>query len=147
MLAYLYEVGVAADLGDRAAEIRALVKDRAPELRGWTAQYVATDADGRARMWRDGTSPGELVLDQAALACYDLVPALLRRTLPYLASERGRRKPCAAAAVGSLARQPSSILRATIKPYPADNARCITPHWKSMRREQFSLSLPDSSTS
>ncbi|WP_019066661.1 hypothetical protein [Streptomyces hokutonensis] len=108
MLAYLYEVGVAADLGDRAAEIRAQVTDRAPELRAWTAEYVSTDADGRARMWRDGTGLGELVLDQAALACFDLVPALLRRTLPYLASERDRRRACAAAAVGSLARHPAA---------------------------------------
>ena len=108
MLAYLYEVGVAADLGDRAAEIRARVKDRAPELRAWTAEYVSADADGRARMWRDGTGLGELVLDQAALACFDLVPALLQRTLPYLASERARRRTCAAAAVGSLARHPSA---------------------------------------
>ncbi|MER5345541.1 hypothetical protein ABT030_35640 [Streptomyces mirabilis] len=106
MLAYLYEVGVAADLGDQAGEIRARVKDRAPELRAWTAEYVSTDADGRARMWRDGTGLGELILDQAALACFDLVPALLRRTLPYLASERARRRTCAAAAVGSLARHP-----------------------------------------
>ncbi|WP_406274308.1 hypothetical protein OH779_39005 [Actinacidiphila glaucinigra] len=108
MLAYLYEVGVAADLGDRAAEIRARVRDRAPELRAWTAEYVSTDADGRARMWRDGTGPGELVLDQAALACFDLVPVLLRRTLPHLASERARRRTCAAAAVGSLARHPAA---------------------------------------
>lgn len=106
MLAYLYEVGVAADLGDQAGEIRARVKDRAPELRAWTAEYVSTDADGRARMWRDGRGLGELVLDQAALACFDLVPGLLRRTLPYLASERARRRTCAAAAVGSLARHP-----------------------------------------
>ncbi|MFF7209214.1 hypothetical protein ACFZAU_01595 [Streptomyces sp. NPDC008238] len=108
MLAYLYEVGVAADLGDRAAEIRAQVKGRAPDLRAWTAAYVSTDADGRARMWRDGTGLGELVLDQAALACFDLVPALLRRTLPHLASERARRRTCAAAAVGSLARHPEA---------------------------------------
>ncbi|WP_427920565.1 hypothetical protein [Streptomyces sp. cg40] len=108
MLAYLHEVGVSGDLGDRAAQIRARVKDRAPELRAWTAQYVSTDADGRARMWRDGTGVGELVLDQAALACFDLVPTLLRRTLPYLTSERARRRACAAAAVGSLARHPAA---------------------------------------
>ena len=108
MLVYLYEVGVAADLGDRAAEIRARVKDRAPELRAWTVEYVSADADGRARMWRDGTGLGELVLDQAALGCFDLVPALLRRTLPYLASERARRRTCAAAAVGALARHPTA---------------------------------------
>ncbi|MGI5254464.1 hypothetical protein [Actinacidiphila glaucinigra] len=57
---------------------------------------MSTDADGRARMWRDGTGPGELVLDQAALACFDLVPVLLRRALPHLASERagvGRAPP------------------------------------------------------
>ena len=108
MLAYLYEVGVAADLGDRAAEIRSRVKDRAPELRAWTAEYLSADPDGRARMWQDGTGLGELVLDQAALACFDLVPALLQRTLPYLASERARRRTCAAAAVGSLARHPAA---------------------------------------
>ncbi|WP_046506169.1 hypothetical protein [Streptomyces odonnellii] len=109
MLAYLYPIGVAADFGDRAAEIRARVKDRTPELRAWTAEYVSTDADGRARMWRDGTGLGELVLDQAALACFDLVPALLWRTLPHLASERARRRTCAAAAVGSLARSPQAF--------------------------------------
>lgn len=108
MLAYLYEVGVAADLGDRAGEIRARVQDRVSELRGWTAEYVSADADGRAQMWQDGKAPGDLVLDQAALACFDLVPVLLRRTLPYLASERVRRRTCAAAAVGSLARHPAA---------------------------------------
>ncbi|WP_392958613.1 hypothetical protein [Streptomyces sp. LN245] len=59
-------------------------------------------------MWKDGTGLGELVLDQAVLACFDLVPALLRRVLPHLASERVRRSTCAAAAVGSLARHPSA---------------------------------------
>ncbi|MFE2912256.1 hypothetical protein ACFXI0_15240 [Kitasatospora indigofera] len=108
MLAYLYEVGAAADLGDRAAGIRAGVKDRAPELRAWNVEYLSADAEGRARMWQDGTGLGELVLDQAALACFDVVPVLLRRTLPYLASERVRRRTCAAAAVGSLARHPAA---------------------------------------
>ncbi|MFD5813967.1 hypothetical protein [Streptomyces sp. NPDC127038] len=108
MLAYLYEVGVAADLGDSAAEIRARVEDRAPALRAWTVEYLSADAEGRARRWHDGTGLGELVLDQAALACFDLVPTLLQRTLPYLGSERVRRRTCAAAAVGALARHPSA---------------------------------------
>lgn len=108
MLAYLYEVGVAADLGDRAVQIRAQVQDCEPELQGWTAEYLSADADGRARKWQDGTGLGELVLDQAALACFDLVPEFLRRALPYLASERARRRTCAAAAVGSLARHPAA---------------------------------------
>ncbi|MEU9979381.1 hypothetical protein [Streptomyces sp. NPDC051014] len=50
MLAYLYEVGVAADLGDEAAEIRTQVQDTEPELQCWTAEYVLADTDGRARM-------------------------------------------------------------------------------------------------
>ncbi|MFJ9900162.1 hypothetical protein ACIQPR_43215 [Streptomyces sp. NPDC091280] len=108
MLAYLYVVGAAADLGDQTTEIRARVQDRAPELRGWTVEYVSADEDGRARMWQDGTGLGELVLDQAALACFDVVPVLLQRTLPYLASERARRRTCAAAAVGALARHPAA---------------------------------------
>ncbi|MFJ5229917.1 hypothetical protein ACIQBJ_08420 [Kitasatospora sp. NPDC088391] len=111
MLVYLYAVGVAADLGDRYAEIRALVERRAPELRSWTDDFLAADADGRVRLWQDGTDLGELVLDQAALACFDLAPTLLRRTLPHLASERARRRTCAAAAVGSLARHPSASTR------------------------------------
>ncbi|MFD8418495.1 hypothetical protein [Streptomyces sp. NPDC059466] len=108
MLAYLYVVGAAADLGDQATEIRARVQDRAPELRDWTVEYVSADEDGRARMWQDGTGLGELVLDQAALSCFDVVPVLLQRTLPYLASERARRRTCAAAAVGALARHPAA---------------------------------------
>ncbi|MGW4604912.1 hypothetical protein ACWENS_16775 [Streptomyces sp. NPDC004532] len=108
MLAYLYAVGVAADLGDRAAEIRARVEDRAQELRAWTDNYLSTDADGRSRTWQDGTGLGELVLDQATLACFDLMPTLLRQTLPHLASERVARRTCAAAAVGALARHPSA---------------------------------------
>ncbi|MFF8532333.1 hypothetical protein ACF07B_10295 [Streptomyces sp. NPDC015532] len=108
MLVYLYVVGVAADLGEGAAEIRARAEDRAGELRAWTDAHLSDDADGRARMWQDGTGLGELVLDQAALACFDLVPALLRRALPHRASERARRGTCAAAAVGSLARHPSA---------------------------------------
>ena len=108
MLAYLYAVGLAADLGDRATEIRARVQARAMELRAWTVDYLAADAEGRARLWQDGTGLGDLVLDQAALACFDLTPALLWRTLPHLASERARRRTCAAAAVGSLARHPAA---------------------------------------
>jgi hypothetical protein len=108
MLAYLYRVGVAGDLGGEAAETRARIQARAPELRAWTVQYLSADADGRARMWQDGTGLGELALDQAALACFDVVPVLLRRTLPYLTSERARRRACAAAAVGSLARHPTA---------------------------------------
>jgi hypothetical protein len=108
MLAYLYVVGVAADLGEGAAEVRARVETHAGELRAWTDAHLSADADGRARMWQDGMGLGELVLDQAALACFDLVPALLRRVLPHLASERARRSTCAAAAVGSLARHPSA---------------------------------------
>ncbi|MER6784288.1 hypothetical protein ABT330_06545 [Streptomyces sp. NPDC000658] len=94
MLAYLYAVGVAADLGERALQIRARTTERAAELRAWTDGYLAADADARARMWRDGTGRGELVLDRAALACFDLVPAFLRRTLPHLASERVQRRTC-----------------------------------------------------
>ncbi|MGW5639639.1 hypothetical protein, partial [Streptomyces sp. NPDC003832] len=47
MLAYLYEVGAAADLGGRAAEIRAGVKDRAPEVQVWTRRYRARARSGR----------------------------------------------------------------------------------------------------
>ncbi|MFG2824485.1 hypothetical protein ACGFX4_34275 [Kitasatospora sp. NPDC048365] len=108
MLAYLHAIGVAADLGDHAAVTRARVEHHAAELRAWTSDYLAADRDGRARMWQDGTGLGELVLDQAALACFDLVPTLLRRVLPHLASERPRRRACAAAAIGSLARHPSA---------------------------------------
>ncbi|MFE2531020.1 hypothetical protein [Streptomyces sp. NPDC059371] len=108
MLAYLYAVGVAADLGERAPEVRARGEGRAAELRAWTDAYLAADADARARMWRDGTGRGELVLDRAALACFDLVPTLLRPTLPHLASERLQRRTCAAVAVGSLAGHPSA---------------------------------------
>lgn len=108
MLVYLYAVGVAADLGEGAAEVRSRVEVHAGELRAWTDAYLSADAGDRVRMWQDGTGLGELVLDQAALACFDLVPALLPRVLPHLASERARRRTCAAAAVGSLARHPST---------------------------------------
>ncbi|WP_438305641.1 hypothetical protein ACSHXN_38785 [Streptomyces sp. HUAS TT11] len=108
MLAYLYAVGVAADVGDRAAETRVRVEDRAQELRSWTDNYLSVDADGRYRMWQEGTGLGELVLDQATLACFDLMPTLLRQTLSHLASERVGRRTCAAAAVGALARHPSA---------------------------------------
>ncbi|WP_033823264.1 hypothetical protein [Kitasatospora sp. MBT63] len=109
MLVHLYAVGIAADLGDHAAELRARVGERTPELRSWTDDYLSADVNGRSRMWQDGTGLGELALDQAALACFDLVPTLLRRTLPYLASKRARRRTCAAAAIGSLAGHPSAM--------------------------------------
>ncbi|MFD9475566.1 hypothetical protein [Streptomyces nojiriensis] len=109
MLAYLHAVCVAADLGARAAEIRARVENRAPELQAWTASCLSADVDARARMWQDGTELGEPVLGQAALACFDVVPSLLHRALPHLASERGRRRTCAAAAVVALARHPSAL--------------------------------------
>ncbi|GJF33833.1 hypothetical protein KNE206_65330 [Kitasatospora sp. NE20-6] len=130
MLAYLYAVGIAADLGDRAEEIRTRVGDRAPQLRAWTEDYLSADADGRARMWQDGTGLGGLVLDQAALACFDLAPALLRRTLPHLASERAGRRTCAAAAVGSLARHPSaSAQRPALLEQLTSMARAaVSPH-------------------
>ncbi|MFI5530699.1 hypothetical protein ACIA8O_19375 [Kitasatospora sp. NPDC051853] len=105
MLVYLYGVGVAADVGGREREVRARIAGRGPELDAWTADYLAADQDGRSRMWQDegGTGPGELVIERAALACGDLAPGLLRRVLPYLESEHGRRRALAAAAVGSLA--------------------------------------------
>lgn len=116
MLAYLYAVGVAADLGERAPGIRARTEERAAELRAWTDAYLAADADARARMWRDGTGRGELVLDRAALACFDLVPMLLPRMLPHLASERVHRRTCAAAALGSLAAHPAvSVQRPALR--------------------------------
>ncbi|OPC79569.1 hypothetical protein B4N89_00160 [Embleya scabrispora] len=109
MLAYLYAVGTAADLGTtRAAEIRTRVEDRASQMREWTGDYLAADDDTRGRMWQDGTSLGELVLDQAVLACFDLAPSLLQRALPHLSSAHGSRRSCAAAAIGTLARHPSA---------------------------------------
>ncbi|MFJ1598751.1 hypothetical protein [Streptomyces sp. NPDC088261] len=111
MLAYLYAVGTAADLGDGAEEIRAQVEGLAPQLRAWTGDYLSADADARTLMWQNDTGLGELVLDQAALACFDLAPTLLRRALPHLASARPLSRTSAAAAVGSLARNPSASAR------------------------------------
>ena len=51
---------------------------------------------------------GDVVLDQARLACFDAVPAILPRVLPHLASARPKRRACAAAAIGELARHPSA---------------------------------------
>ncbi|MGW4645879.1 hypothetical protein [Kitasatospora sp. NPDC004289] len=109
MLVHLYGVGVAADLGGREGETRARIAGREAELAAWTAGYLAADEADRHRMWRDesGTGVGDLVLEQAALACHDLAPVLLRRVLPYLSSERWKRRVLAAAAVGSLALHPS----------------------------------------
>lgn len=104
MLSYLQAVAVAADLGDQAEAIRARVKARALELTAWVGEYLQADVVGRARLWADGTGVGELVLEQARLACYDAVPELLRRTLPHLTRARPRHRVCAAAAVGALAR-------------------------------------------
>lgn len=133
MLAYLHAVGTAADLGTQATEIRARVEGRASKLREWTDEYLAADDDGRARMWQDGTGLGELVLDQAALACFDLAPSLLHRALPHLASERGSRRSCAAAAVGTLARHPSaSPQRPALLPQLTSTAGAAdSPHHKA----------------
>ncbi|MFE3108888.1 hypothetical protein [Kitasatospora indigofera] len=128
MLAYLYAVGTAADLGDGAEEIRARVEGHAPQLRAWTGDYLAAEPGARARMWQDGTGLGELVLDQAALACFDLAPTLLRRALPYLTSERSGRRTCAAAAIGSLARHPfASEQRPALLAQLASMARAAGP--------------------
>lgn len=108
MLAYLQTVGVVADLGDRAQDIRTRVENRKPDLHSWIADYLAADADGHDRLWEDGTGPGDLVLDQATLACFDSVPEILGRVVPHLASERARHRAAAAAAVGALARHPSA---------------------------------------
>lgn len=109
MLAYLYRVGVVADLGGEAAEIRNRAEARGLELRGWTAEYLSADAERRAGMWEDGTGLGELVLDQAAVACFAVVPGVLERVTPRLDSARARHRVCAAAAVGTLAQHPSAL--------------------------------------
>jgi hypothetical protein len=93
MLAYLHAVATAADLGDRAAMIRTRVQERASALQAWAGAYVAADDDGRSLLWKDGTGLGELALDQAGLACFDAVPAILQRVLPNLTAENPRRRP------------------------------------------------------
>ncbi|MFE5210378.1 hypothetical protein [Streptomyces sp. NPDC056600] len=108
VLAYLYAVAVGADLGDREAEVRARVTRCEPELRRWNADYLTADATGRELLWGDCSGLGELVLQQAALACGEVVPELLGRVLPHLEADRVRRRTCAAAAVGVLARHPSA---------------------------------------
>ncbi|WP_448317547.1 hypothetical protein [Streptomyces sp. CO7] len=108
VLAYLYAVAVGADLEDREAEVRARVARCEPELRRWNVRYLTADAAGRERLWADGSGMAELVLQRAALACGDAVPELLGRVLPHLGAERARRRTCAAAAVGGLARHPSA---------------------------------------
>ncbi|MFJ8162255.1 hypothetical protein ACIRBY_15170 [Streptomyces sp. NPDC096136] len=130
LLAYLHAVGVAGDLGGRAAETRARVESRAAQSRAWTARYLSADADARVRMWQDGTERGELVLDQAALGCFDLAPPLLRCALPHLASERGSRRACAAAAVGVLARHPSAAAQrpALVRRLTSVARAADTPH-------------------
>lgn len=108
MLAYLHTVAVVADLGDRAVQVRSLVECRGSDLQEWTADYLSSDADGRARMWEDRAELGELVLDRATLACFDIVPEVLQRVRPHLTSGSVRHRVCAAAAVGVLARHPSA---------------------------------------
>lgn len=116
MLAYLQTVGAAADLGDRETAIRTEVARRAAELAAWTARCIAAadaaDADAAAGewvlMWTDASGPGNVVLDQARLACFDAVPEILPRVLPHLASARPKRRAYAAGAVGELARHPSA---------------------------------------
>lgn len=108
MLAYLQTVGAAADLGDRESGIRADVECRAAQLATWTAAYLAAEPEERVLMWMDATELGGGVLDQARLACFDAVPVILPRVLPYLGSACPRRRACAAAAVGELARHPSA---------------------------------------
>jgi hypothetical protein len=111
MLAYLQNFAAAADIGDREGAIRVDVGQRAAELSAWTECYLAATLDERALMWTDPTGLGELVLDQASLACFDAVPAILPRVLSHLSSALPRRRVCAAAAVGELARHPSASAR------------------------------------
>ncbi|MFC8719779.1 hypothetical protein [Kitasatospora sp. NPDC057198] len=108
LLVYLYAVGLAADLGGRAARIREEAGGRVGELAAWTGRYLTAAPAQRPAFWADGTGLGELVLDRAALACFDLAPALLDRVLPYLGSDRPARRAYAAAAVGVLARHPAA---------------------------------------
>ena len=107
MLAYLQTVAVVADLGVRASEIRSRAESRKVDIQRWTADYLASDADHRSRMWEEGAGIGDLVLDQATLACFDIVPEILERVLPHLGSGSPKHRACAAAAVGALARHPS----------------------------------------
>lgn len=115
LLAYLREVGAAADLGGAAGPLRARVTEAtaAAAMRRWTADYLASDAHGRTRLWAEEPELRELVLDAAVLACFDAVPRLLNRVLPDLASARARRRAAAAGAVGTLARHPASDGRRT----------------------------------
>jgi hypothetical protein len=111
MLAYLQNFAAAADVGDREETIRADVEQRAAELSAWTEYYLAATLDERSLMWTDPTGLGELALDQASLACFDAVPTILPRVLPHLPSALPKRRVCAAAAVGELARHPSASAR------------------------------------
>lgn len=70
--------------------------------------YLAAEPEERILMWEDATGLSDVVLDQARLACFDAVPPILPRVPPHLASARPKRRACAAAAVGELARHPSA---------------------------------------
>lgn len=111
LLAYLQSFGMAADLGNDEPALRDRVNRRAPELRAWTKDYLAADADRRIQLWEEEPELGELVLDQARLACFDTVPVILDRVLPHLTTRDARHQAAAAGAVGALARHPSARAR------------------------------------
>jgi hypothetical protein len=111
LLAYLQSFAMAADFGGEEPALRARVQRRAPELPAWTKDYLAADPDRRARMWTEETGVADLVLEQARLACFDLVPEILDRVLPHLATRDARHRAAAAGAVGALAKHPSAQAR------------------------------------
>ncbi|MEU7020221.1 hypothetical protein ABZ990_06135 [Streptomyces sp. NPDC046203] len=79
-LAFVRDVASAVRMGDAAEELRAEVA--AADTAAWTAAYVAADEDDQVDMWDDET--GDLVLAEAALACWDLLPELVGPVTAFL---------------------------------------------------------------
>ncbi|MEV3989491.1 hypothetical protein AB0J57_11295 [Streptomyces sp. NPDC049837] len=111
-LAFLRQVAVATDLGDRADELRAVAYPEDPAARAaidaWTSAYTAADEDDQVDMW-DDSGTGDLVLTRAALDCYDAFPDLLAPVAEHLDDPDPAIRTAAWSAATVLARHPAAV--------------------------------------
>jgi hypothetical protein len=107
-LAFIRDVASSVRIGDAAEELRAQVA--AADTAAWTAAYVTADEDDQADLWDD--EAGDLVLAEAALDCWDLLPKLVGPVTAFLDDPDGEVRAGGWATVAELLTHPDAADRA-----------------------------------
>ncbi|BAU85634.1 hypothetical protein SLA_4750 [Streptomyces laurentii] len=117
-LAFIRDVAEAVRIGDEADELRARIAGA--DTAAWTAAYVAADEDDQVDLWDDGEA-GDLVLVEAALACWDLLPELVAPVAAFLDDPDAEVRSAARATVTGLLAHPGAAVPAP--GWPPDGPR------------------------